>query len=198
VSESNSSRSRVIVGVDGSAGSLAARRGLPAVRRSRREPVMPMSSGARPVTTQSDSTKDIGAVPVNAVMSRDVLVVGTQDPVIEVWQRMQDLNAPLAVVREDTRIVAVVSQRTLAIWWPSGGPREMRRRRVRDVIDPGTPTVHPHTTAREVAELISDLKLEGVPVVAAGGALLGLVTPTELVRLLADRTPSDPVAVPEG
>jgi CBS domain-containing protein len=57
---------------------------------------------------------------------------------------------------------------------------------VRDVIDPGIPTVHADTTVREAAELITDFKLDGLPVVAAGAALLGLVTPTELVRLLAD------------
>ena len=59
-------------------------------------------------------------MPVTAVMSRDVLVVDAQDPIIEVWQRMHDLGTPVAVVRDDSRIVAVVSQRTLAMWWPSG------------------------------------------------------------------------------
>jgi CBS domain-containing protein len=57
---------------------------------------------------------------------------------------------------------------------------------VRDVIDPGIPTAHADTTVREAAELITDFELEGIPVVAAGGALLGLVRPTELVRLLSD------------
>jgi CBS domain-containing protein len=156
-----------------------------------------MSSVARPVTTRPDSAKDaqdISAVPVSAVMSGDVLVVDVQDPVIEVWQRMQDLDTRVAVVRDGTRTVAVISQRTLAMWWPSGGPCEMRRHRVREVIEPGTPTVHAHSTVREAAELISDFELDGVPVVAAGGALLGMVTPAELVRLLAGKTPGGPVA----
>jgi CBS domain-containing protein len=39
---------------------------------------------------------------------------------------------------------------------------------------------------REAAELIIDFKLDGVPVIAAGATLLGLVTATELVRLLAN------------
>ena len=52
--------------------------------------------------------------------------------------------------------------------------------------------MHPHTTVRQAAELINDFQVEGVPVVAAGGALLGLVTPTELVRLLAN-PPDDSV-----
>lgn len=131
-------------------------------------------------------------MPVSAVMARDVPVVDAHDPVTAVWQRLHDLDSPLAVVRDGSRIVAVISQRTLAMWWPSGGPCEMRRRRVRDVIDPGIPTAHADTTVREAAELITDFELEGIPVVAAGGALLGLVTSTELIRLLAD--PLDRVA----
>jgi len=160
--------------------------------------VTPMSGATRPVTTRSTSAQDLGAVPVTAVMVRDVPVVDGQDPVVEVWQRLHDLDSPMAVVCDGTRIVAVVSQRTLAMWWPSGGPCENGGRRVRDVIDPGIPTVHPHTTVREAAELINNFGLEGVPVVAAGGALRGLVTPTELIRLLAEATPDGPVAAPKG
>ena len=115
----------------------------------------------------------------------DVPVVDGHDPLVEVWQRLQDLDSPVAAVCDGTRVVAVVSQLTLAMWWPSGGPCEMRRCQVRDVIDPGIPTVHPHATVQEAAELINNFGLEGLPVVAAGGALLGVVTPRELVRLLA-------------
>lgn len=149
-----------------------------------------MSGATRPVTTRSTSAQDLGAVPVTAVMVRDVPVVDGQDPVVEVWQRLHDLDSPMAVVCDGTRIVAVVSQRTLAMWWPSGGPCQMRRCQVRDVIDPGIPTVHPHTSVRETAELISNFGLEGVPVVTAGGSLLGVVTPSELVRLLAESIPA--------
>ncbi|MGH3768049.1 MAG: CBS domain-containing protein [Pseudonocardiaceae bacterium] len=156
-----------------------------------------MSGVARPVITRSTAGRDIGAVPVSAVMSCDVPVVDAQDPIIEVWQRLRDLGTPVAVVRDGTRIAAVVSQRTLAMWWPAGGPCEMRRRRVRDVIDPGIPTVHADSTVREAAELINDFDLEGLPVVAAGGALRGLVTPSELVRLLAD-PPDGSATAPEG
>ena len=190
MTESHNGRGRV-VGVAGSAGSLAA------LKSPFDDLVTSMSSGARPVATRWDPAHDLGAVPVTAVMSQDVLVVKGQDPIIEVAQRMHDLDTPVAVVCDDSRMVAVVSQRTLALWWPSGGPREMRRRRIRDVIDPGTPIVHPHTTVRQAAELINDFQVEGVPVVAAGGALLGLVTPTELVCLLAN-PPDDSVTAAQG
>lgn len=140
-------------------------------------------SGQR-MTTRPDSPRDIAAVPVSAVMSTDVLAVHPQDPVVEVWQRMRDRRTPIAVVCEGNRVLATVSQTTLAVWWPSGGPGEMRRRRVRDVIEPGTPTLHPNAPAHEAAELIIHLALDGVPIVTATGTLLGLVTPTGLLHLL--------------
>jgi CBS domain-containing protein len=124
-------------------------------------------------------------------MVRNVPVVDAHDPIVTVWQRLHDLDSPVAVVCDGTRVVAVVSQRTLAMWWPSGGPCEMCRRQVRDFIDPGIPTVHPPATVRKAAGLINNFGLEGVPVVAAGGALLGVVTPTAPVRLLAETTPDD-------
>jgi CBS domain-containing protein len=151
-----------------------------------------MSRSARPPAASPvlsaasrDLSWDITAVPVSAVMSRDVLVVDAQAPVVEVWQRMQDGNAEVAVVGDATRVAAVVSQRTLAARWPSGGPAEMRRLLVRDVIDPGIATLHADATVREAADLITRFELDGVPVVTARGELLGLVTPTELVHLLA-------------
>jgi CBS-domain-containing membrane protein len=103
---------------------------------------MPMPRAVRPAATRSTSAQDIGAVPVSAVMARDVPVVDPEDPVIEVWQRLQNLDSPVAVVRDGNRIVAVVSQRTLAMWWPSGGPREMHRRRAMSST-PGFPPCTP-------------------------------------------------------
>jgi CBS domain-containing protein len=149
-----------------------------------------MSSAAPSVITRPRSAQDLAALPVSTVMISDVPVVDRHDPVVEVWQRLHNLDSPVAVVCDGTRVVAVVSQRTLAMWWPSGGPCQMRRCQVRDVIDPGIPTVHPDTSVRETAELISNFGLEGVPVVTAGGALLGVVTPSELVRLLAESIPA--------
>lgn len=152
--------------------------------------MIPMSSAAQPVITRPRTAQDLAALPVSTVMVSDVPVIDGHDPVVEVWQRLHNLDSPVAVVCDGTRVVAVVSQRTLAMWWPSGGPCQMRRCQVRDVIDPGIPTVHPHTSVREAAELISNFGLEGVPVVTAGGALLGVVTPSELVRLLAESIPA--------
>ncbi len=103
----------------------------------------PMSSAAQPVITRPKSAQDLAALPVSAVMVSDVPVVNGHDPVVEVWQRLHILDSPVAVVCDGTRVVAVVSQHTLAMWWPSGGPCQMRRCQVRDVIDPGIPTVHP-------------------------------------------------------
>jgi len=102
-----------------------------------------MSSAAQPVITRPKSAQDLAALPVSAVMVSDVPVVNGHDPVVEVWQRLHILDSPVAVVCDGTRVVAVVSQHTLAMWWPSGGPCQMRRCQVRDVIDPGIPTVHP-------------------------------------------------------
>jgi CBS domain-containing protein len=165
-------------------------------RSSGRRLVTPMSTLTQLTGTSPGVSTDITALPVSVVMCREVLVVGPQDSVVEVWQRMQNVAAELAVVCDATRVVAVVSQHTLAARWPSGGPAQMCRLQVRDIVEPGIPTVHANATVREAAEVIIRCDLEGIPVVTASGRLLGLVTPTGLVRLLA-RMPAAP-RLPRG
>jgi CBS domain-containing protein len=134
---------------------------------------------------------DLGALPVTAVMTGNVLTVHPHDRVVEVWQGMQNLGTRLAVVVDGTRVVAVVSERVLALRWPGGGPVEMRSRRVSDVVEIDTPVLRPDATVQEAAELIADLDVEAVPVVDTSKRLVGLVTPAELVRLIARPPRSD-------
>ena len=64
----------------------------------------PMNRLESPTISRPDLSAAIAAIPLNAVMSREVLVVGPQDPVVEVWQRMHDVATSMAVVCEGTRV----------------------------------------------------------------------------------------------
>ena len=50
-----------------------------------------------------------------------------------------------------------------------------------DLMDPQPPAVSPTTSVGEVARLLLERHLSGVPVVAEGGELIGLVTQADLV-----------------
>jgi CBS-domain-containing membrane protein len=57
---------------------------------------------------------------------------------------------------------------------------------VRDIMQTDVVTVSTDTTARYLARLLADEEISGVPVIDASGALAGVVSSTDLVRLAAD------------
>lgn len=71
---------------------------------------------------------------------------------------------------------------------------------VQDLMQTDLVTVPPEMTARELARTLADQGISGVPVVSASGALLGVASATDLVRLAAEDgtvlagTPSTPRA----
>ena len=79
-----------------------------------------------------------------------------------------------------------------------------------DIMTPEVITIHPEATVREVARLLSDYSISGVPVVDATGHMVGIVTQadiigkdgttvaeimTERVISVTEETPVDSVAV---
>ena len=57
---------------------------------------------------------------------------------------------------------------------------------VRDIMQSDLVTVSPDTSARELARLLADEEISGVPVVDGTGMLAGVVSQTDLVRLAAE------------
>lgn len=57
--------------------------------------------------------------------------------------------------------------------------------RVRDVMTPDPVIVSPEATLREVAEILSANHISGVPVVAAGRGLMGVISASDLIDFIA-------------
>jgi len=67
---------------------------------------------------------------------------------------------------------------------------------VRDLMQREVVTAAPETTVREVAHLLADRGISGMPVATPSGEVLGVVSSSDLVRLAAER-PLDQLAVSE-
>jgi CBS domain-containing protein len=59
---------------------------------------------------------------------------------------------------------------------------------VRDIMQSDVVTVTTDATARDLARLLSDQQISGVPVLDGTGRLVGVVSSTDLVRLTAEET----------
>jgi CBS domain-containing protein len=67
---------------------------------------------------------------------------------------------------------------------------------VHDLMQTDLVTVPPEMTARELARTLTDQGISGVPVVSDSGALLGVASATDLVRLAAEDVTILAAAVP--
>ena len=89
------------------------------------------------------------------------------------------------------RCVGVLSDRHVAAAWPFG---ELSRRTqiVLDLLGDTRPSVTARTTAAEAARAMLDAGVDALPVVDAHNRVVGLVTGSDLLRLLADTATDSP------
>jgi CBS domain-containing protein len=94
------------------------------------------------------------------------------------------------VVVSGHRCVGVLSDRHVAAW-PFG---ELSRRAqiVLDLLGDTRPSVTARTTAAEAARAMLDAGVDALPVVDAHNRVVGLVTGSDLLRLLADTAKDSP------
>jgi CBS domain-containing protein len=125
------------------------------------------------------------AVTVGQIMSQPAVAVDAQETA---WVALQHLTSSglrhLVVVSGD-RCIGVLSDRHVAAAWPFG---ELSRRTqlVLDLLGDARPSVTAGTSAGEAARAMLDAGVDALPVVDAHNRIVGLVTGSDLLKLLAD------------
>ena len=126
------------------------------------------------------------AVPTaDGLMSTPVVAVTTQHSLAAAWEAMRQRQVHHIAVMDDQGLAAVLDDRRVAAEWPAGGPDAARRRCVGDIVRRGVRCVLPEAPATAVARVMIEDGCDAVPVVTTNGALVGLVTSTDLVAAIA-------------
>ncbi|MDF2977090.1 MAG: hypothetical protein K0S40_1818 [Actinomycetospora sp.] len=130
--------------------------------------------------------------PVDTIARPATTLVETA-PLPEAWARLHQDREHLGVVVRDGMPLAVVTAGALAERWPGGGPLVQHRSTVHDVLDRpcGVEVLAADDSLRHAGQRLLHTGLPALPVRARDGALLRIVTTTDLLAaLLAEGPPA--------
>lgn len=136
------------------------------------------------------------AVLVQNWMTRDVITIDADQSMQEAIYTMQDRRIRLLPVLDKGGLVGIVSDRDLKKASPSDAStldvHEMlylvARIRVRDVMTRKVITIPLDYTVEEAAAILLEKRISGLPVVAPNGELAGIITGSDIFRLLISMT----------
>lgn len=126
-------------------------------------------------------------------MSKPVISVEPETPILEALKMMQRENIRRAPVLRDGKLVGIVSDKdilnaspsdatTLSIWELN---YLVSRIKVSDIMTRDVRTVDESTPIEEAARIMADNKIGGLPVMR-DGRVVGLITETDLFRILLE------------
>jgi acetoin utilization protein AcuB len=129
-------------------------------------------------------------------MSTKVVTIDAKGSMQEAINLMKKNDIRLLPVLSKERLVGVVTDRDLKQASASDATTLdvhellylVSKIRVRDIMTEDPVTVAPDLTVEETAELLLEKKISGVPVVDAAGRIVGVITQTDLFRVLISLT----------
>ncbi len=127
------------------------------------------------------------------LMSSPVVHLHPDDTVGEAWELVRERRfRHLPVLDEDGHLVGIVSDRDLlrVAGTPDHQPRaEVSDRPVRTLMHTQVYTARPDAPVRQIARVLIDRRIGAMPVVDPGGALVGMITRTDILRVLVNDAP---------
>lgn len=128
----------------------------------------------------------VGMSPLLArdVMSAPALTVRPSATLWEAWRLMMSSGLRHLVICEEGSVVGVIDDRAVFAQWPMG-PLALRRNHVGEVMRPRTRCVDPNVDLRYVAVVMVEDDVDAVPVIDDFGAVLGIVTASDITRAAA-------------
>jgi len=126
-------------------------------------------------------------------MTTPVQTIQTNTPVLDAYTTMSDGAIRHLPVVEGDRLVGIVTQTDcqavhatlITDGRTSGGPTPLALLTVGQIMTAHPLTVTPDTAIAVAARLMLERKIRSLPVVDRGGRLIGIITESDLLRLLS-------------
>ena len=126
------------------------------------------------------------------IMTLNVIAVRARDEVAHAWRTLTSHMIHQTPVLDDSgQLVGVVSERNLltAFNVDGGEIRDVRLKRVGDVMTTPVVAASPVTDIRRIARVMLDRDVDGVPIVSEAGVLLGFVSRSDILRAVVTDPP---------
>ena len=126
------------------------------------------------------------------IMQRQVITVNASDDVARAWRVLVEHQIHQAPVLDATgHLVGIVGERDLLTSFniDDGQLRDVLLKRVSDVMSTPVVAAAPITDIRRIARVMLDRKVDGVPVVNDGGALLGFISRSDILQAVITDPP---------
>ena len=126
------------------------------------------------------------------IMTPNVIAVRARDEVAHAWRTLTSHMIHQTPVLDDSgQLVGVVSERNLltAFNVDGGEIRDVRLKRVGDVMTTPVVAASPVTDIRRIARVMLDRDVDGVPIVSEAGVLLGFVSRSDILRAVVTDPP---------
>ena len=136
---------------------------------------------------------------VETWMSRPVITVDADDSMRTAIKRLQEHHIRMLPVMEKGKLAGVVSDRDLKRASASDANTLeghelvylISKIKVKEIMTMDPITVPPYSTLEETARILLENKISGVPVVNDQGAVLGIITRDDLLKVLVNLTGVD-------
>ena len=132
---------------------------------------------------------------VKEEMTHRVAFVLETDDLESAYLSMRAVNARHLPVIRDNRVVGILSDRDILLHSKAGKHGEIMvpKKEVGSVMTKEVIVCHLTDSIEAIAEVMVDKKIDSLPVVDSQGALAGIITSTDLLRLLRDEFPHKPM-----
>jgi len=129
-------------------------------------------------------------------MSKNVISIGPNDSMHDATMLLKEHSINMLPVIKNNKLVGVVADRDLKKASASDATTLeihellylLMQVKIKDIMTKHPITVHQNFTAEETAEILLNNRISGVPVVNRRGNVVGIITQTDLFRLLISLT----------
>ena len=122
-------------------------------------------------------------------MTRDIICIHPQDALEVAHDIMGEWDIRHLPVVEDGRLVGILSDRDVLLHSSQAtrGEWDIEELDVGEVMTPNPITCTPTDTIAHIATVMTERKIDSLPVVEEDGELVGLITSTDLLELLKEK-----------